>query len=67
MALNCRKHNLRGDRDAIENFLLVGTYGGMLHRMNLASGIRDEYSIGTAPICETGRWIFWKNRDPLHW
>ena len=50
-----------------ENHLLVGTYGGMLHRINLASGIRDEYSIGTAPICETARWIFWKNREPLHW
>lgn len=50
-----------------ENFLLVGTYGGMLHRINLASGVRDEYSIGTAPICETNRWIFWKNSEPLSW
>lgn len=50
-----------------ENHLLVGTYGGMLHRINLASGIRDEYSIGTASICETERWKFWKNREPLHW
>ena len=50
-----------------EKWLIVGTYGGMAHWIDLQSGVRDEYTIGTAPISETSRWILWKNQIPLRW
>ncbi|WP_149094934.1 hypothetical protein [Paenibacillus terrae] len=50
-----------------EGMLAVGTCGGMLHVIDLQSGTKDEYSIGTAPIHETERWIIWRNHEPLRW
>ncbi|MGR6126259.1 hypothetical protein [Paenibacillus sp. SER-28] len=50
-----------------ESMLAVGTYGGMLHLIDLQSGTKDEYSIGTAPIHETARWVIWRNYEPLRW
>ena len=50
-----------------EKWLIVGTYGGMAHWIDLQSGVKDEYTIGTAPISETSRWILWKNQIPLRW
>ncbi|MGG4220468.1 hypothetical protein ABEW32_19880 [Paenibacillus jamilae] len=50
-----------------EGLLAVGTYGGMLHLIDLQSGSKDEYSIGTAPIHETERWLLWRNYEPLRW
>ncbi len=47
--------------------LAVGTFGGMLHFIDLNSGCRSEYSIGTANILETRRWILWRNEEPLRW
>ncbi|WP_158453594.1 hypothetical protein [Paenibacillus polymyxa] len=47
--------------------LVVGTYGGILHLIDLQSGTKDEYSIGTAPIYETARWVIWRNYEPLRW
>ncbi|MGZ9584310.1 hypothetical protein [Paenibacillus marinisediminis] len=47
--------------------LAVGTYGGMLHFIDLNSGVRDEYTIGTADISETSRWILWRNEEPVRW
>ncbi|MDK8180322.1 hypothetical protein [Paenibacillus sp. UMB4589-SE434] len=52
---------------ADEKILAVGTYGGMLHLLRLDSGEKSEYSIGTAPILETDRWLLWKNQEPLRW
>lgn len=50
-----------------EERLAVATYGGMLHLIDLHSGIRNEYSIGTAPVQETSRWILWRNQEPMRW
>ncbi|WP_028545512.1 hypothetical protein [Paenibacillus taiwanensis] len=50
-----------------EKMLAVGTYGGMLHLLRLDSDEKSEYSIGTAPILETDRWMLWQNQEPLRW
>ncbi|WP_028596632.1 hypothetical protein [Paenibacillus assamensis] len=50
-----------------EERLAVGTYAGMLHLIDLKSGCKSEYSIGTAAILETERWILWQNEKPLRW
>ncbi|WP_235439930.1 PQQ-binding-like beta-propeller repeat protein [Paenibacillus sp. DMB20] len=51
-----------------EGLLAVGTYGGMLHLLDLRSGAMDEYSIGTGTIRERERIIVWKSEDePLRW
>ncbi|MCR8842338.1 hypothetical protein NQ117_01440 [Paenibacillus sp. SC116] len=50
-----------------EERLAVGTYGGMLHFIDLTTGCKSEYSIGTAAIVETERWILWRNEEPLRW
>ncbi|AZS14595.1 PQQ-binding-like beta-propeller repeat protein [Paenibacillus lutimineralis] len=52
---------------ADEALLAVGTYGGMLHFIDLQSGERDMYTIGNAPIQEMARWIIWKDEAPLRW
>lgn len=52
---------------ADEKVVAVGTYGGMLHLLNLDSGMKSEYSIGTADILEADRWVLWRNQEPLHW
>ncbi|WP_068613221.1 PQQ-binding-like beta-propeller repeat protein [Paenibacillus tuaregi] len=50
-----------------EKVLAVGTYGGMLHLLDLKCGQKSEYSIGTAAILETDRWMLWQNQEPLSW
>ncbi|KJD41093.1 hypothetical protein QD46_03515 [Paenibacillus polymyxa] len=50
-----------------EGMLAVGTYGGMLHLIDLQHGAKDEYTIGTAPIHEIERWLLWRNYEPLRW
>ncbi|MEH6944541.1 hypothetical protein [Bacillus sp. JJ722] len=50
-----------------EEKLAVGTYAGMLHLIDLNGGCKSEYSIGTADILETSRWILWQNQNPLQW
>ncbi|MFD0712091.1 WD40 repeat domain-containing protein [Paenibacillus sp. GCM10027626] len=52
---------------ADEALLAVGTYGGMLHLIDLQSGEKDAFTIGTAPIKEIARWILWKDEPPLRW
>ncbi|MHC1686076.1 MAG: hypothetical protein AB6733_24630 [Clostridiaceae bacterium] len=48
--------------------LLVGTYAGMIHLLQLDAERRSEYSIGTANILELGRWISWKGeKEILQW
>ncbi|GED15300.1 WD40 repeat domain-containing protein [Aneurinibacillus migulanus] len=44
--------------------LLVGTYGGMLHRIRLDMG-RDEYTIGTGDHSEERRWLIWKEEQQI--
>ncbi|MNW39374.1 hypothetical protein D3C74_164630 [compost metagenome] len=50
-----------------ETQLYVGTYGGMLHVLDLQSQTATDYDIGTAPLRENGRWILWKDYEPLRW
>ncbi|WP_411346317.1 hypothetical protein ACE3MZ_10170 [Paenibacillus sp. WLX1005] len=50
-----------------ERWLIVGTYSGMAHWLDLHHGSMHEYNIGTAPILETYRWILWNDRVPLRW
>ncbi len=50
-----------------EQLLVAGTYGGMLHFIDLQSGEMDQYAIGTAAIKETARWLIWKEEQPLRW
>ncbi|WP_430108203.1 WD40 repeat domain-containing protein [Paenibacillus sp. B1-33] len=50
-----------------ESRLAVGTYGGMLHLIDLKSGEKSAYSIGTANIVEVDRWILWRDEEPLRW
>lgn len=52
---------------ANDKMLAVGTYGGMLHLLDLDSGRKSEYSIGTADILETDRWMLWRGQEPLRW
>ncbi|MCM3492362.1 hypothetical protein M4D52_02810 [Paenibacillus lactis] len=52
---------------ADESMLAVGTYGGMLHLLKLDSGQKSEYSIGTAKVIETDRWVLWRDQEPLRW
>lgn len=51
-----------------EGVLAVGTYGGMLHLLDLRAESMDEYSIGTGTIRELGRYVVWKSEaEPLRW
>ena len=43
--------------------LAVGTYEGMLHFIDLNSGYRSEYSIGTANILETRHGFYGEKRS----
>ncbi|CAI6056887.1 hypothetical protein PAECIP112173_01626 [Paenibacillus sp. JJ-100] len=47
--------------------LAVGTYGGMLHILDLHSESMDEYGIGTGTLREQERYIMWREQDPLRW
>lgn len=48
--------------------LLVGTYAGMLHLLELDAETKSDYSIGTSNIFEYKRWIIWKGEeDILQW
>lgn len=53
---------------ADEQRLAVGTYGGMLHYLDLHASCRSEYEIGTGTVREVKRIVAWKNQDrPLWW
>lgn len=47
--------------------LAVGTYGGMLHLLDLTSQEMDEYSIGTGTLRETLRVVVWRGEKPMVW
>ena len=48
--------------------LVVTTYAGFLCLLDLDTGERDPFTIGTATHRERRRWIFWKNEPkPLVW
>ena len=45
--------------------LAVGTYGGMLHVLDLRSKEMDEYGIGTGTLRELERYVLWRGEEPL--
>ncbi|NUU78340.1 hypothetical protein [Paenibacillus xylanilyticus] len=47
--------------------LAVGTYGGMVHILNLHSDRMDDYSIGTGTLRELERFVVWRGEEPLRW
>ncbi|MEN1987173.1 PQQ-binding-like beta-propeller repeat protein [Paenibacillus hubeiensis] len=47
--------------------LLVGTYSGMLHVLDLASPVMDEYSIGTGTLRERERFVLLRGENPVRW
>ncbi|WP_458464471.1 hypothetical protein [Paenibacillus sp.] len=47
--------------------LAVGTYGGMLHVLDLRSKEMDEYGIGTGTLRELERYVLWSGEQPLRW
>lgn len=48
--------------------LAVGTYGGMLHFLDLHAAERSDYEITTGTVREMKRIIAWKNQnEPLWW
>ncbi|WP_340021093.1 hypothetical protein MHI24_19015 [Paenibacillus sp. FSL K6-1096] len=51
-----------------ETLLAVGTYGGMLHFLDLHATERSGYEITTGSVREVKRIIAWKNQNsPLWW
>ncbi|WP_245683752.1 hypothetical protein [Paenibacillus pabuli] len=47
--------------------LAVGTFGGMLHILDLHSGKMDEYGIGTGTLRELERYVLWRGEEPVRW
>lgn len=48
--------------------LVVATHGGTVHLLELDTGTRDPYAIGTATHRERFRWLFWRGEQaPLLW
>lgn len=48
--------------------LAVGSYSGILHLLDLHTGSRDPFAIGTAAHRERRRWLFWATEaKPLAW
>ncbi|MFC9709811.1 hypothetical protein ACFTRD_16865 [Paenibacillus sp. NPDC056933] len=47
--------------------LAVGTFGGMLHILDLHSDKMDEYGIGTGNLRELERYVLWRGEEPVRW
>ncbi|WP_342551588.1 hypothetical protein [Paenibacillus sp. FSL R7-0652] len=47
--------------------LAVGTYGGMLHILDLCSERMNAYGIGTGSLRELERYVLWREQEPLRW
>ncbi|MFK0523058.1 hypothetical protein ACINKY_12700 [Paenibacillus illinoisensis] len=47
--------------------LAVGTFGGMVHILDLHADQMDDYSIGTGTLREVERFIVWRGEQPLRW
>jgi hypothetical protein len=55
--------------DISENgkILWVGSYSGMIHKLRLGEGHRDEHTIGNGKHYEEFRLILWKDEEILKW
>ena len=47
--------------------LAVGTFGGMVHILDLHADQMDDYSIGTGTLREVERFVVWRGEQPLRW
>ncbi len=50
-----------------EKTLWIGSYSGMLHKLQLGKGARDEHTIGNGNHYEDFRLILWKEEPILKW
>lgn len=50
-----------------EQFLYVGTYKGIIYKIQLNSGTKDPYTIGNSDNKEICRWLFWEKDKILQW
>lgn len=50
-----------------ESTLWVGSYSGMLHKLKLGKGHRDNHTIGNGNHFEDFRLIFWKEEPIMKW
>ncbi|QOL20120.1 hypothetical protein [Candidatus Bodocaedibacter vickermanii] len=55
------------DITADEKFLYVGTYKGILYKIELNAGVIDLYKIGTSNNREITRWLFWEKDQIVEW
>lgn len=55
------------DITADERFLYVGTFKGIIYKIELNAGIIDLYKIGTSNNREITRWLFWEKDQILEW
>lgn len=50
-----------------EKFLYVGTYKGIIYKIQLNTGKRCPYQIGNSTNIEVARWMFWEKDTILRW
>ena len=50
-----------------ENTLWIGSASGMLHKLQLDKGLRDNHTIGNGNHYEEFRFIFWKEESIMKW
>ena len=50
-----------------EKTVWVGSYSGMLHKLQLGKGFRDEHTIGNGNHYEDFRLILWKDEPIMKW
>jgi len=50
-----------------ENTLWIGSASGMLHKLQLDKGLRDNHTIGNGNHYEEFRFIFWKEESIMQW
>lgn len=50
-----------------EKTLWIGSYSGMLHKLQLEKGVRDSHTIGNGNHYEDFRLILWKEEPVMRW
>jgi len=50
-----------------EKTLWIGSYSGMLHKLQLGKGFRDDHTIGNGNHYEDFRLILWKEEPTMKW
>lgn len=63
LGFNIQTMDITGD----ERFLYVGTYKGIIYKIELNAAISDLYKIGTSSNREVARWLFWEKDQIIEW